>query len=127
MGDDSAARTMTFLKPHQVDTSALDSDESLPAFSLNNAVITSVGIDVDLANAIRTRLDEDEYIQEYLPYLRDSAAPRNTEVAEFLKDYSLSLDSLVLRDELVYVPAVNAIKVRILQNCHDSRTSGYLG
>jgi hypothetical protein len=62
MGDNSAARTMTFLKPHQVDTSSLEPDASLPTFSLNNAVIASVEMDVDLANTIRTRLDEDEFI-----------------------------------------------------------------
>jgi hypothetical protein len=127
MRDNSAARTMTFLKPHQVDTSSLEPDASLPIFSLNNAVIASVEMDIDLANAIRTRLDKDEFIQKYLPYLRDPELPRDDDVTEFLQNYSLSPDGLVLRDGLVYVPAIDAIKVKILQQCHDSRTAGHLG
>jgi hypothetical protein len=62
MRDNSTARTIIFLKSHQVDISSLELDASLSIFSLNNTVIASIEIDVDLANTIRTRLNKDEFI-----------------------------------------------------------------
>jgi hypothetical protein len=112
MGDNSAARTLTFLKPHQVDTSSLDAN--LPAFSLNSAMIASLGTDTDLANTIRTNLDQDEFIHSYLPYLRAPTEPREDDIAEFLEDYSLSPDDLILKDDLIYIPTVDEIKMKIL-------------
>jgi hypothetical protein len=86
-----------------------------------------VGTHVELADSIRKHLEQDDAIRPYLPYLRDPAEPRDANITEFLQNYSLSSEGLVLKDGLVYVPAADEIKVKILQECHDSKTAGHLG
>jgi hypothetical protein len=127
LGDDCSARTLTFLKPHQVDTSMLGTESQLPTFSLNLAAAEAIGTDDELAESIRAKLEGDEFISGYLPYLRDPTVERSEEVAEFLEKYVLTPDGLVLKDGLVYVPDVEEIRVKILQGCHDARTAGHLG
>jgi hypothetical protein len=83
-GDHSAARTLTFLKPHQVDTSSLGPIMDLPVFSLNNTASESVGTNVELADSIRRHLEQDDAIRPYLSYLRDPAEPRDADITEFL-------------------------------------------
>ncbi len=41
--------------------------------------------------------------------------------------FSTDPDGLVLHDGLLYVPESDAIKLQILQDCHDGKTAGHLG
>jgi len=50
LGDDCSVCTLTFLKPHQVDTSMLGSEPQLPTFSLNPAAAEAIGTDDELAD-----------------------------------------------------------------------------
>ena len=34
---------------------------------------------------------------------------------------------MLLRNSLVYIPAVNTIKLEILDECHNAKTAGHLG
>jgi hypothetical protein len=130
-GDDSAARTLTFLKPHHVDTSLLGGQPVLPTYSLNSNVVsgTLVGaeIDKDLLELIRSNLENDDFISPYLPFLKNDRRPRTPDIDKILRNYVISPDGLVLKDGLVYIPDDEATKVQILQQCHDSKTSGHLG
>ena len=130
-GDDSDARTLTFLKPHHVDTSLLGGQPVLPTYSLNSNIVSgalvSAALDDDLLQGIQSNLEKDENISRYLPFLKDDRRPRNPETVKFLRNYSLSPEGLVLKDGLVYVPNDETTKVKILRQCHDSRTAGHLG
>ena len=97
-----------------MDILSLNSEISLPIFSLNSVIIISLGMDTDLTNIIRINLEEDEFINSYLFYLRDPTSPRDDDITEFLRDYSLSTDGLVLRDGLIYIPTIDEIKMKIL-------------
>jgi len=52
---------------------------------------------------------------------------RNEEVRDALEPFTLEEDGLLLHDGLVYVLANDAIKLKILRSCHDSRAAGHLG
>jgi hypothetical protein len=128
LGNDAEARTMTFLKPNQVDTSLLDDSEVAHlncTLAATNAL--NIGTNHARAAAIRTALESDEEIRPHLPYLRDPTLPRSDAVAKYLRPFSLDKSGLVLREGLVYVPAVEAIKVEVLRECHDAKFSGHLG
>lgn len=129
LGDDKEERTMTFLKPEQVDTTLIDSDSAtLAAYSLNaNAVRELVGTNEDLARAIVDALPTDPGVGPYLHHLRDPEVHRADDVAEYLRPFSLDQNGLLLHDGLVYVPAVDSIKADILKGCHDDKTAGHLG
>jgi hypothetical protein len=94
--------------------SSLDLITALSVFSLNNTVSESVGTHVELADSIRKHLEQDDAIRPYLPYLRDPAEPRDADITEFLQNYSLSSEGLVLKDGLIYIPTADEIKVKIL-------------
>jgi Integrase zinc binding domain/Integrase core domain len=51
-----------------------------------------------------------------------AVAHRNSLVDGFSED-----GGLLLKDGLVYVPNENALKLRILRDCHDGKTAGHLG
>ncbi len=116
-GKNPEARTLTFLKPHQVDTAELASS----AFTLNNAVVEHVGIDGDLLAKIRARLDDDPDLGPILHRLQN---PENGAPQEGI---TLSHEGLLLKDGLIYIPANDELKVEILKRCHDARTAGHLG
>ena len=136
-GDDTAARTITFLKPHHVDTSSLDpvghgAPRSIKAYTLNAAIIQPaylrvLGTDDKLRKEILTNLDRDPELSAYLPYLRDGRLPREPQTEEFLRNYSITTDGLVLKNGLIYIPDCEHLKLQILQACHDSKTAGHLG
>jgi hypothetical protein len=127
--DDKEERTMTFLKPEQIDTSLIDGDPTLPAYSLNlGAVRELFGTDDERVRTIINALPTDPEVGPYLHYLRSPDIPRPDDVAEYLRPFSLDEDKdLLLRDGLVYVPALDALKAEILKDCHDSATAGHLG
>ena len=83
-GDDSAARTLTFLKPHHIDTSAIGGQPVFPAYSLNSNLVaasqTIIGTDKALIESIHLNLETDGYLSAYLP-LQDPDQPRSPEVA----------------------------------------------
>ena len=83
-------------------------------------------VDVDLAKAIQEALPTDPNIGEYLEILRNPELPREEDVQEFLEPFSMQ-DNLVLYDGLVYIPENDALKLQVLQQCHDSPTAGHLG
>ena len=121
---------MTFLRPNQVDTSAIAEELKAPpeqAEVAARSTRTGVGDDVGLEGEIRDALQEDPDVQEYLQYLRDPTLLRNEEIREALEPFTLEEDGLLLHDGLVYVPANDAIKLEILRSCHDSRAAGHLG
>ena len=121
---------MTFLRPNQVDTSAIA--EELKA-SPTYTEVTAQGIGIEersgmgLEQEIRDALQEDPDVQEYLQYLWNPALLRNEEIREALEPFTLEEDGLLLHDGLVYVPANDTIKLEILWSCHDSKAAGHLG
>jgi hypothetical protein len=88
--------------------------------------VAPLGIDDDLAKAIRSALPHDRNIGEYLEQLKNPQLPCTDDVQEYLDPFSIQED-LVLRDGLVYVPEDDAIRLRIIQQCHDSPMAGHLG
>ena len=109
-------RAMPFLRPDQVDTSALD-----------EVSVRMLGSATSLQQSILDALPRDPQIGEYLRYIRDPTIERDEEIAEFLMPFSMDPDGLVLHDGLLYVPASDTIKLQILQDCHDGKTAGHLG
>ena len=53
--------------------------------------------------------------------------PRDEDITESLKPYTLDAEGILLRNGLVYIPAIDALKLGILKDCHDARTAGHLG
>jgi Integrase zinc binding domain len=88
--------------------------------------VIHLGIDDDLAKAIQEALPTDRNIGEYLENLRNPDLPRGDDIEEFLEPFSMR-DNLVLREGLVYIPENDDLKLRILQQYHDSPTAGHLG
>ena len=128
LGEDSNVKSMTFLKPYQVDTSLIRLEETpLQCVSLNSTVTQVIGINEDLSQSIRQALPNDPQIGPYLGYLEDDGRPQEECVTEYLKPFSLHKDGLVLHNGLVYVPEDDSIKLQILKMCHDSTTAGHLG
>ena len=84
-----------------------------------------LGIDVNLVKAIQEALPTDPNIGEYLENLRNPELPREEDVKEFLEPFSMQ-NNLVLYDGLVYIPENDALKLQVLQQCHDSPTAGHL-
>ena len=76
-------RTMTFLRPNQVDTSAIAEELKAPLEQTEVAARsarTGVGDDAGLEKEIRDALQEDPDVQEYLRYLREPTRLRNKEL-----------------------------------------------
>src|SRR6202023_1596815 len=74
LGNDVSERTMTFLKPEQVDTTLLPADDPiLASYTLFSANITAISMKQDEAQVlfIRNALEEDAEVSPLLPYLRD--------------------------------------------------------
>ena len=113
------AKPMTFLKPTQIDTTGID-----PTYSLNSMVLKSIGVNTGLQRDILAALPEDPEVSPYLEHLNNPTLSRNAELPE---NFSMDPNGLLLKEGLVYVPAVDAIKLQILQDCHDGRTAGHLG
>jgi len=134
LGNDTSERTMTFLKPEQVDTSLLPWDDPvLASYCLAAAgaplaagAIT-VGRNETLATQICDALEHDKAVSARLPYLRDPALPRDEETEDALQPLQLDQEGILLRHGLVYVPAVNKLKLELLKECHDVPTAGHLG
>ena len=135
LGNDASERTMTFLKPEQVDTSLLPADNPVLASYIlaaahavgDPATVTTITASQDRVVAIRNALEQDDEVSPVLPYLRDTALPRSEDVAESLESYTLDGEGLLLRNGLVYIPAVDALKLEILKDCHDAKTAGHMG
>jgi hypothetical protein len=68
--------------------------------------------DADLRQAILEALERDPV----------AAAHRKSLVEGFSED-----EGLLLKEGLVYVPNDNVLKLRILRDCHDTKTAGHLG
>jgi hypothetical protein len=96
-----------FLKAGQIDTSAIEPQ-------MNAAAQEPVGLltDVDLREAILNALPMDPVVSAHLRSLPEGYAKEG---------------DLLLKDGLVYVPADEGIKLRILEGCHDRKTAGHLG
>jgi hypothetical protein len=129
LGKDTGERTMTFLKPEQVDTSLLDpEDPILASYRLYVAEVPSTEPDTNSrSHTILAALDQDPNVGPYLPQIRNPALPRSGEDAPYLQHFSTDAGGMVLYDGRVYVPAVDQIKVDILQELHDAKTAGHLG
>ena len=133
--NDASERTMTFLKPEQIDTSLLPADDPVLASYVLAAThivddstgATMIGADEDRIAAIREALENDDEVSPLLPYLRNPTMPRGEDVAESLEPYVLDAEGLLLRNGLVYVPDVDALKLEILKDCHDAKTAGHMG
>jgi len=121
---------MTFLKPDQVNTSLLNpeiSEAILQCVRLNSVVTEVMAINEELAQNIQQVLPADPQIDSYLKHLANDIIPRDNNVTEYLKSFSLQKDDLVLHDRLVYIPDEGNIKLEILKSCHDLKISGHLG
>jgi hypothetical protein len=122
-GGNKARNEFAFLKPSQLQNLEQEGPGLMVA-SVSALEVTP--IDDTLAAAIRAALPLDPNIGEYIKHLEDPTLPREEDVAEYLNPFSLR-ENLVLREGLVYVPDDNEIKLRILQQYHDSTTAGHLG
>jgi hypothetical protein len=100
----------TFLKPHQVQGFDKDQDCEVVYYSLCTAVTENLDIDEDLRQRIVESLPDDKEIGPYLEQLKDPILPREDDVKEFLEPYSI-LEDLVLRNDLVYVPDSDEVKL----------------
>ena len=126
---------MTLLKPEQIDTSLRPADDPiLASYTLaavhtidNAASITTITRSQDRVTAIRNALEQDDNVSPLLPYLRNTALPCSEDIAESLEPYTLDVEGLLLRNGLVYIPAVDALKLEILKDCHDAKTAGHMG
>ena len=130
LGNDVSERTMTFLKPEQVDTTLLPADDPiLASYILFSANITAISMKRDEARvlSIRNTLEEDAEVSPLLPYLRDPTLPRDDDMTETLDPFALDEEGLLLRNGLIYIPAVDTLKLEILKDCHDAKTAGHLG
>ena len=134
LGKDASERTMTFLRPEQVDTSLLPHDDPvLASYCLAAAEATpavgaiTIGGNETLAAQIRDALEHDEAVSPLLPYLRDPVLPRDEETEEALQRFRLDREGTLLRHGLIYVPAVDHLKLALLKECHDAPTAGHLG
>ena len=121
LGKDTSERTMTFLKPEQVDTSLLIHDDPvLASYCLAAAEATpaagAITIDCNetLATQIHDALERDAAVSSLLPYLRDLALPRDEEMEEALQPLQLNREGTLLRHGLIYVPAVDNLKLALL-------------
>jgi hypothetical protein len=113
-----------FLKPHQVKD--FENNNEVYTCSASAMEVIPLGIDEDLAKAIQEALPTDPNIGEYLENLRNPDLPREDDVQEFLRPFSIR-DDLVLREGLVYIPENDNLKLQILHQYHDSPTAGHLG
>jgi hypothetical protein len=113
-----------FLKPHQVHD--LSNNTEVYTGSLSAMQVIPLGIDDDLSKAIQEALPADRNIGEYLENLRNPDLPREEDVQEFLEPFSMQ-DNLVLYEGLVYIPDNDDLKLRVLQQYHDSPVAGHLG
>jgi len=128
LGKDASERTMTFLKPEQIDTSLIDPEDPILATYLLNAVdATPAAPENTRAQNILAALDQDPDIGPYLPQIRDPALPRSNGDSPYLRPFSADVQGMVLYNGRVYVPAVDQIKVEILREHHDAKTAGHLG
>ena len=88
---------MTFLKPEQVDTSLLDSEDRIPvAYLLQATDLTPATQEDDCVQAILTALDQDPQVGPYLPQIRDPSLPRSIKDAPFLQPFSTDAQGRVL-------------------------------
>jgi hypothetical protein len=85
-----------------------------------------IGQDEVLATQIREALDQDDAVSPLLPYLCDPTLPRDEDTTEALGPLWLEGGTL-LHHGLVYIPAVDAIKLGLLKQYHDAPTAGHLG
>jgi hypothetical protein len=137
LGDDTRERTMTFLKPEQVDISLLPTDDPvLATYALattSHSAITAIttvgeiGPDGARSIAIREALERDGDVGHLLPYLRDPAAPHDEAISEALQPFGLDEEGILLRNGLTYIPADDALKLDLLRECHDAPMAGHLG
>src|SRR5271170_2282449 len=121
LGKDASERTMTFLKPKQVDTSLLDSTDPILATYLLN-----IATEIPRTQRILITLDEDPAISPYLPQIWNPALAQSDEDSPYLQPFSTDAQGMVLHNGRLYIPAVDQIKVEILQEHHDGKTAGHL-
>src|SRR5271163_4842055 len=121
---------MTFLKPDQIDTTLLEQDtdpEPLQEFSLNAAIIDTIGVDQELQERIKETLPKDTEIAPYLDQIADPTLPQDEATQLYLEQFSFHENGLLLRNGLVYVPQDDSIKLDILHRHHDTVTAGHPG
>jgi hypothetical protein len=128
LGKDTEARRITFLKPEQVDVSLLDEEEvaQLQTCLLSSSQV-SLGTNRRRVKAIRDAVEEDPAVCQYLPYLKDTCLPRPDEILDQLEEFSLDPSGLLMYKGLIYIPENDALKLEILQECHDAKAAGHLG
>jgi hypothetical protein len=130
LGEEDRSKTMTFLKPDQIDTTLIDQDtdpEPLQEFSLNATVVDTIGIDEQLQERIKAAVPKDIEVAPYLNQIADSTLPRDEATQTYLEQFSFHENGLLLRNGLVYVPQDTSIKLDILQRHHDTVTAGHPG
>src|SRR5271167_455184 len=130
LGEEDRSKTMTFLKPDQIDTTLLEQDtdpEPLQEFSLNAAIIDTIGVDQELQERIKETLPKDTEIAPYLDQIADPTLPRDEATQLYLEQFSFHENGLLLRNGLVYVPQDDSIKLDILHRHHDTVTAGHPG
>ena len=138
LGEKDRSKTMTFLKPEQIDTTLIDQDtdpeplqdtdpEPLQEYSLNATVIDTIGVDEELQERIKEALPKDAEVAPYLNQIADPTLPRDEATQLYLKQFSFHENGLLLRNGLVYVPQDNTIKLDILHRHHDAVTAGHQG
>jgi len=79
--------------------------------------------DQSLIEEIKRTLVDDEYAQEVIAKLQTTALPPREQ--EQIKNFTFE-DGLLLHRNLIYLPG-ETLRVRILQQCHDSLLAGHYG
>jgi Reverse transcriptase (RNA-dependent DNA polymerase)/RNase H-like domain found in reverse transcriptase/Integrase zinc binding domain/Chromo (CHRromatin Organisation MOdifier) domain len=114
-----------FLKPEQLKNFPVN-EVSEMITSLSAVAITEPETSEDLFEDIKRALPDDE-IGEYLPFLKDPTLERPEDAKEYLDNFTMTEDGLILKRGLIYVPNQNDIRLRLLHMHHDTAMAGHLG
>jgi len=86
-----------------------------------------IASDGRLEQMILDVLPDDPAVARYLPYFKDTSKEADEETRKALEPFTMEPDGLLLHEGLIYVPAVDEIKLEILRSCHDGKAAGHLG
>jgi hypothetical protein len=81
----------------------------------------------DLPQRIQELQNTDLDLSRIRELLKNLDTPFTAEELELTKGFTLSENELLLFNNRIYIPPDHALKISILQQCHDSQLAGHLG